>query len=49
MKTIYTVECSRCKHIQQVSADNPTHAKNQAGHCPRCDSKGVSWSTWHIR
>lgn len=48
-KTIYTLECSWCKHITQVRADNTAHAKSQAGHCSNCANQGRSWSTWHIR
>lgn len=47
--TIYTMECSRCKHITHVSASNTAHAKSQAGHCSNCKSQGVTWGTWHIR
>lgn len=47
--TIYTLECTQCKYIVHISANNTAHAKSQVGACPGCAAKGRRWSTWHIR
>ena len=47
-KQIYTMVCSRCKHVKQVQAESDSNAKSRAGKCESCAQKNITWSTWHI-